>query len=98
MDHGPGLLRAFLNQLGTLLKGVGPRLVRGCASIAGLLDGLAEAVRSDSVLFISMEMHLSKIQFNFYNVHSAFFLPKEKFKGAFGLKKKNFAKRGLKLV
>ena len=26
MNHGPGLLRAFLNQIWTLLKGAGPRL------------------------------------------------------------------------
>ena len=46
MDHGPGLLETFLNQLWTLLKGGGARLGRACASdLGGLLDGLAEAVR-----------------------------------------------------
>ena len=49
MDHGPGLLRAFLCQLWTLLKGVGRR-TKGLASrIGGLLDGLAEGVGSDIV-------------------------------------------------
>ena len=44
MDHGPGLLEPFLNQIWTLLKGVGAvaawSAVRGPRSF----DGLAEAV------------------------------------------------------
>ena len=44
MDHGPGLLRAFLHQIWTLLKGVGRRaraVVRGSRT---LVDGLIESV------------------------------------------------------
>ena len=45
MDHGPGLLEPFLNQIWTLLKGVGLKLVGLAFQIAGLLDWLAEGVR-----------------------------------------------------
>ncbi len=49
MDHGPGLLWPFLNQIWTLLKGVGPRLAGLASQIGGLLDWLAEAVGGDIV-------------------------------------------------
>ena len=49
MDHGPGLLEPFLNQLWTLLKGVGLRIAGLASRIGGLLDWLAEAVGSDIV-------------------------------------------------
>ena len=44
MDHGSGLLRAFLHQLWTILKGVG-RIARAVVSGSRTLaDGLAEAL------------------------------------------------------
>ena len=45
MDHGPGLLEPFLNQLWTLLKGVGLRIAGLASRIGGLLDWLAEGMR-----------------------------------------------------
>ena len=44
MEHGPGLLRAFLNQIWTLLKGVRHRVAGLASLIDGLLDWVAEAV------------------------------------------------------
>ena len=38
-DRGPGLLRSFLNQLWTLLKGVAPQSVGACAFDPGALMG-----------------------------------------------------------
>jgi hypothetical protein len=42
VDLGSGLLRAFLNQLGTLLKGVGLDWLGLASRIGGLLDWLAD--------------------------------------------------------
>jgi len=44
VDHGPGLLEPFLNQLWTLLKGVGLRIAGLASRIGGLLDWLADLV------------------------------------------------------
>ena len=44
MDHGPGLLEPFLNQIWTLLKGVGLRMVGLKSRIDGLFDYYAETV------------------------------------------------------
>ena len=52
MDHGPGLLEPFLNQLWSLLKGVGRRaraVVRGSRT---LVDGLMD-------LMTALLMHLN---------------------------------------
>ena len=43
MDHGPGLLRAFLSQLWTFLKGVGRRARAVVRGLWTLVDGLIEA-------------------------------------------------------
>ena len=42
MDLGPGLLEPFLNQIWSLLTGVGLRMAGLASSIAGLLDWLAD--------------------------------------------------------
>jgi hypothetical protein len=44
VDHGPGLLEPFLNQIWTLLKGVGLRMGGLTSWIDGLLDWLAELI------------------------------------------------------
>ena len=43
MDHGPGLLEPFLNQIWTLLKGVGRRVQAVVRGSRNLVDGLMEA-------------------------------------------------------
>jgi hypothetical protein len=43
VDHGPGLLRAFLCQIWSLLEGVGLRMAGLASLIDGLLDWLAAA-------------------------------------------------------
>ena len=42
MDHGPGLMEPFLNQLWSLLKGVRLRMAGLASQIGGLLDWLAD--------------------------------------------------------
>ena len=44
VDHGLGLLRAFICQIWTLLKELGPQGAGGGPWIEGLLDWLAEVV------------------------------------------------------
>ena len=42
MDLGPGLLEPFLNQIWTLLEGVGLRMAGLASRIGGLLDWFAD--------------------------------------------------------
>ena len=66
MDHGPGLLRAFLNQLGTLLKGVGRRARAVVRRSRTLVDGLIEAGVGDNLFWRYRMAMGSEYERNFY--------------------------------
>ena len=61
-DLGPGLLRSFLNQIWTLLKGVGLRMAGLASQRAGLLDCLAEAVKDNFVWNNGIIIRVSGVQ------------------------------------
>ena len=54
MDHGLGLLEPFLNQIWTLLKGVGLRMVGLPSWIGGVLDWLADLIKG---IFVAVIAH-----------------------------------------